>query len=69
MFKDQKKDRLDSYKDKSETQQNNLQSDGPSSFFLWKAGLPNIALPRKKKKHLMMIAAYNKRVKDIQLIW
>lgn len=69
MFKDQKKDRLDSYRDKSETQQ-----EQPAIrwyFFLfslegWSAKY--CTSPKKKEKHLMMIAGYNKRVKDIQLI-
>ena len=51
MFKDQKK-KIDWTHTGINLKHNksNLQSDGPSSFFLWKAGLPNIALPRKKKK-------------------
>lgn len=67
MFKDKKKDWTHTGINLKHNK-SNLQSDGPSSFYLWMAGLPHIALPRKKKKHLVMIADYNKRVKDIQLI-
>lgn len=37
-------------------------------FFFGRLVCQILHFPEKKKKHLMMIAGYNKRVKDIQLI-
>ena len=48
MFKDKKKDWTHTGINLKHNK-SNLQSDGPSSFYLWTAGLPHIALPRKKK--------------------
>ena len=68
MFKDQKIDWTHTGINLKHNK-SNLQSDGPSSLFSLEGWSAEYCTSPQKKKHLMMIAGYNKKVKDIQLIW